>query len=128
MLSRKSLILIVLAFTLLLVIRIMTIGNNNDSSMIHELEEKAIAGDANIQNGLGLIYATGQGVKQDLKKAKYYFELAAKQGYDEAQYMLGYMYREGNGVKQDYKKAKDYYEQAAAQGHKKAKKDLKLLE
>lgn len=103
-------------------------GNNDDSHMINELEEKAMAGDAKVQNGLGLIYATGQGVKQDLKKALYYFELSAKQGYDEAQYMLGYMYGDGKGVKQDYKKAKDYYEQAAAQGHKKAKKELKLLE
>ncbi|KAE9528298.1 tetratricopeptide repeat protein [Testudinibacter aquarius] len=53
----------------------------------------------------------------DYDLAKFYYEEAAAQGYDEAQNKLGYMYQQGLGVKTDYARAKFYYEQAAAQGN-----------
>jgi len=39
---------------------------------------------AEAQFSLGKCYYNGEGVKQNLKKAKEYFELAAEQGYEDA--------------------------------------------
>ena len=65
-----------------------------------------------------------QGAKQDYSKAREWFEEAAKQEDEEAQYSLGCMYKFGHGVKQDYSKARDWIEKAAKQGHPVAQCDL----
>ncbi|MDZ4738848.1 MAG: tetratricopeptide repeat protein, partial [Alphaproteobacteria bacterium] len=61
----------------------------------------AQAGDANAQDGLGLMYEKGQGVTQNYKKAVKWYRLAAKKGNFQAQYDLGLMYENGYGVGQD---------------------------
>jgi TPR repeat protein len=45
-----------------------------------EIKEKAIQGNAPAQYNLGLMYANGEGVKQDLSQAKLWWEKAAAQG------------------------------------------------
>ena len=46
-----------------------------------------------------------------------YFQLAAEQGYMEAQFWLGKMYEEGKGVPASKKHANKWYAKAAEQGH-----------
>jgi uncharacterized protein len=49
-------------------------------------------GDLEAQNYLGLLYDKGQGVQQDTKKAAYWYNKAADQGYAMAQNNLGSLY------------------------------------
>lgn len=94
---------------------------------IEELMRQAAQGNVFAQSLLGNYYADGNGVEQDDKKAVYYWELAAKQGYSEAQYNLGVTYSLGKGVPQDYKKAVYYWELAAEQGLAGAQYNLGII-
>ncbi|WP_419591592.1 tetratricopeptide repeat protein, partial [Thiolapillus sp.] len=75
---------------------------------------------------LGVMYAEGQGVRQDLKEAVKWYRRAAEQGYALAQYNLGLMYANGRGVRQDFKEAVKWYQKAAEQGLPKAQVNLGL--
>ena len=77
-------------------------------------------GNATTQFNVGLMYAEGQGVKQDDVEAIKWFRKAAEQGLAQAQYSLCLMYAEGRGVKQDDVEAVKWYRQAAEQGDAKA--------
>ena len=79
------------------------------------------------QYNLGVSYAKGQGVKQDYKKAVYWYEKAAEQGYVVAQNDLGFCYGTGRGVKQDYVQAAYWYKKAAEQGNAMAQSNLGLF-
>jgi TPR repeat protein len=70
------------------------------------------------------MYARGQGVKQDYKKAAEFCQKAADQGHVKALYNLGVMYENAMGVKQDYKKAAQLYQKAANYGLVRAKLNL----
>ena len=65
------------------------------------------------QSTLGFMYANGQGVEQNYAKAVEYYQLAADQGYANAQFNLGIIYEEGQGVEQNYAKAVEYDQLAA---------------
>ena len=75
---------------------------------------------AEVQNTLGVMYANGDVVKQNLQKARELYEESASQGYAEAQYNLGNMYYFGQGVKQDLQKAVYWYTKSANQGYAEA--------
>ena len=79
------------------------------------------------QYNLGLMYANGEGVKQDYFKAVEWIQKAAEQGNAEAQNKLGFMYEKGQGVEQDYIKAVEWYQRAAEQGHAEAQFNLDRL-
>ncbi|MBK8787524.1 MAG: sel1 repeat family protein [Chitinophagaceae bacterium] len=51
------------------------------------------------QFNIGFFYANGEYVKQDYKKAFYWYSLAAPQGDTEALRDLGYLYSNGLGIK-----------------------------
>jgi len=68
------------------------------------------------QNGLGVCYANGFYVKKDMEKAAYWFQKAARQGLDVAQFNLANCYYHGYGVKKDRKLAFYWYERADRQG------------
>ncbi len=53
-----------------------------------EIKEKAARGDAQAQYHLGLMYAKGEGVKQDFSQAKLWWEKAAAQGFAPAKETL----------------------------------------
>ena len=74
-------------------------------------------GEANVQLNLGVMYANGQGVKQDDVEAVKWYRKAAEQGYAKAQFNLGNMYANGQGVKQDDVEAVKWYRKAAEQGN-----------
>ena len=66
---------------------------------------------------LGVIYETGQGVKQNDQKAFELISKTAKQGLDRAQVVLGQMYPNGEGVKQDKEKTLFWLRKAAEQNN-----------
>ncbi len=66
---------------------------------------------------LGVLYALGQGVKQDYGHAAQLFQAAANGGVAEAQYNVAVMYSEGMGVPKDPAQSVKWYQKAAAQGN-----------
>jgi uncharacterized protein len=83
-------------------------------------------GNAVAQNGLGRMYAQGQGVAQDYRQALIWLRKAVDQGYAGAQNNLGWMYAKGLGVPQDYQQAVEWYRKAADQGYAIAQNNLGL--
>ena len=94
------------------------------ATAIQEWTPLAEAGDAAVQNNLGYMYSSGEGVPQDYAEAVKCYRLAAEQGYASAQYNLGVMYNKGNGVLQDYAEAVRWYRLAAEQGYASAQNNL----
>jgi TPR repeat protein len=109
-----------------LVIFIVVLTSIAFAQNLIEIKEKAMQGDARAQFNLGLMYAKGDGVKQDFSQAMLWYEKAAAQGDAQGQNNLGVLYYGGKGVKQDLSQAKLWWEKAAAQGHAAAKAWLQL--
>ena len=77
----------------------------------------AVRGDPGARCKLGVLYAYGAGVPQDVKTAVKWYALAADQGDAEAQHLLGLMHEDGRGVLQDKETAVEWYTLAAEQGN-----------
>ena len=60
--------------------------------------EAAALGHARAQNGLGVLYQDGAGVRKDLKEAARWFLESASRGYAFGMYNLALMYRDGTGL------------------------------
>lgn len=73
---------------------------------------------------LGRAYMTGDGVRQDLHQAAYWFEKAAGLGDPVAQNQIGYFYQSGTGVPVDAVRAVHWYQLSAANGLPAAKVNL----
>ncbi|UJP05643.1 MAG: sel1 repeat family protein [Nitrosomonas sp.] len=84
-------------------------------------------GYADAQFNLGLLYANGEGVPQDMRQAVELFRKAADQGHVDAQNNLGAMYFTGEGVDRNEKKAIEWFEKAAAQGNEEARANLDAI-
>lgn len=94
---------------------------------LKQLAPLAQKGHADAQNLLGLMYYTGQGVKQDYSQAAAWFAKAGAQNKADAQYVLGAMYYTGKGVPQDYKSAVGWFRKAAEKGHAEAQRLLGMM-
>ena len=92
-----------------------------------EWQPLAEQGDAQAQNGLGVLYQDGKGVPQDFQEALRWYRLAATQEYAKAQFNLGNVYVEGKGGPQDYTEAMKWYRLAADQGHAGGQINLGLM-
>jgi len=79
---------------------------------------------AKAAHSLGFLYAKGQGVEQDLGKAKDLYECARRAGCERSTTNLGCMYENGVGVKRDLVKAKELYEEAHNAGNALATNNL----
>lgn len=82
---------------------------------LREIKPLALKGDSEAQSILGTMYANGQGVPVNTKKAVEWTKKAAEKGYANAQYNLGIMYDTGTGVTENYKEAAKWYRKAAEQ-------------
>lgn len=91
------------------------------------LKPIAEQGAAWAQVNLGLMYAQGQGVQEDITEAMKWFRAAAEQGEATAQHCLGMIYEEGRNIAPDYAAAATWYEKAADQGHLWAQRQLGLM-
>jgi len=101
------------------------VGQNN-AEAIGSIRKAADQGLAQAQYDLGRMYATGQGVEQDLVQAAVWYRKAAEQRLAVAQFSLGYVYLKGRGVEQDPEQAVDWYRRAADQGNGRAQFNLAL--
>ncbi len=112
-------------------------GMAPDHAKARELLEKAAEkGETLAQANLGMMYAVGQGVPQDIAKARELlekakahevFEEGADQGNAMAMLNLGYLYQYGYGVAQDYAKAREWSEKAVGKGVAMAMVNLGVL-
>ena len=88
---------------------------------------KADKGDAAARFNIGLMYFRGEGVPQDYRQARVWFEKAAMQGLGEAQYNLGAMLELGLGTEKNATIAKSWYKKVAGQGNAHAQYSLARL-
>jgi hypothetical protein len=88
--------------------------------------DRAKAGDPAAQYDLGVLYARGNGLVEDLTSAASWFRAAAAQGNVAAQYNLGVLYERGVGVPQNATEAANWYRSAADQNHPGAQYNLAL--
>ncbi len=91
------------------------------------LRQAAMNGDAIAQYEVGLRYAAGRGVAQDMAAAFQWHARAAARGLAPAQFRLAAMYERGQGTTADSEKARSWYLSAAEQGHVKAMHNLAVL-
>ena len=76
---------------------------------------------------LGMAYASGDTLEQDIQKAFDHFTRSAQQGYAPAQYRLGVAYASGDGTGKDLTKAVEWYKKSARQGHITAQRSLAVI-
>lgn len=98
----------------------VTIGPNS-------LRSAAAKGDPSAEYEIGVRFAEGKGIPQDLQQAVAWYQRAAAQGFAPAQYRLGSMYERGLGLKADLARARIWYLRAAEQGIVKAMHNLAVL-
>lgn len=74
---------------------------------------------------LGWLYANGNGLRVDIKKAIHWWTQAADQGHVDAMFALGLTYTTGEGIQSDPSKALDWYIRAAVAGHEDAREMIR---
>lgn len=79
------------------------------------------------QYRLGLMYARGQGLPQDHRKANQWLLRAAEQDLPDAQYALAFQHEHGRGTTVDLNAAREWYRRAGENGHGEAACNLGLL-
>jgi TPR repeat protein len=93
--------------------------------VVKQIEAKAFENVPEAQHDLAAVYTAGHGgVKQDYKRAAFWFEQAADRGIANAAYNLGVLYHQGLGVKANLETALDWYRKAATMGHPEAQYNL----
>jgi localization factor PodJL len=93
-----------------------------------KLRAAALKGDATAAYEIGVRYAEGKGVPQNLDEAAKWMDRAAQAGIIPATFRLGTFYEKGLGVKKDTDQARRYYTQAAERGNAKAMHNLAVLD
>jgi localization factor PodJL len=93
-----------------------------------KLRASALKGDATAAYEIGVRYAEGKGVPQNLGEAAKWLDRAAQAGIVPATFRLGTFYEKGLGVKKDADLARRYYTQAAERGNAKAMHNLAVLD
>jgi uncharacterized protein len=88
------------------------------ASALREWRPLAEQGSSAAQYRLGVMYARGNMVDKDYRKAHVWYEKAARQGDVRAIYELGIQYELGRGVWQDERKAAYWFQQGALRGHR----------
>jgi len=73
-------------------------------------------GDAEVQFGIGLKYATVAGTARDYRQAAQWYHKAAAQNHSLAQFNLGMMYAQGQGVARDAAQSAVWFGKAARLG------------
>ncbi len=93
--------------------------------VVKNIEEQAFEGVAEAQHDLAAIYTAGHGgVKQDYKRAAFWFEQAASRGVANAAYNLGVLNHQGLGADSNLGEAIEWYNRAATLGHPEAQYNL----
>ena len=85
------------------------------------VRREAMAGKADAEYRLGLMYRDGIGVEKNPTEGASWLLKAARQGHAEAQTEMGVIYANGTGVKRDLPEALSWLDQSAANGDPRAK-------
>ncbi|MFA6191692.1 MAG: tetratricopeptide repeat protein [Sulfurimonas sp.] len=103
--------------------------NNGNKKEAIELYTKACdGGDMHACINLGLQYASGDGIKQDTRKAKGLFVEACKARYSKGCFYLGVLYKQGSdGVKQNKRRAQMAFNRACIIGEQRGCEQFNLL-
>ena len=88
------------------------------------LEKLAARGHLEANFQLGEFYSSGEGVREDKRKAFDFYETAAGKGHAKACFKLALCYQQAEGVEQNNKKALQWFERAAERGDKEAAEKL----
>jgi uncharacterized protein len=96
------------------------------ATALKEWQAAADKGDAQAQQGLGLLYDLGRGVPVDPAQAAKWYSLAAAQNMPDAQSNLGMLYAEGRGVDKNVGKANELWLLAGKAGNSAAQFNLGL--
>jgi len=83
-------------------------------------QQAAQQGNARAQFDLGLMYAKGEGVRKDEKKAFSWFHKAARNNHVEAKFYMGLSFAQGRGVRKQAQLARYWFKLAVKAGHKQA--------
>lgn len=107
-------------------------AERNGNSYIRKGYKKALDGDASEQHYIGNIWSLGEFGETDKDEALRWYYLAAKQGYDEAEWQVGHAYEEeydvtGYHLKPNYFEAAKWFARAKAHGNSHADFSLGLL-
>ena len=94
--------------------------NSSEKAVFNRTLKLARLGAPISQYEVGLMYANGVGVSQDLDQAIHWVRQAAEKGYSSAQYLLGTRYATGVAVEKDEHQALDWFQRAADQQHPRA--------
>lgn len=84
----------------------------------------AAQGNADAENGIGVLYDNGLAVHRNYHKAMGYYRKAAAGGYAAAMRNIGMLYLYGHGVAQNFPAAEAWFQRAIAAGDTGAKADL----
>ena len=76
---------------------------------------------------LGILYDTGDGVKEDGVKAQKYFEKSCEAKTAQGCYNAGVGYYNGKRIKKNYVKSYQYLDKASKLGDEKAQQNLNML-
>ena len=118
---KRILVLLVVLFSIGFSEDLIESGNEaydkGDYQKAAQLYQKACdSGEAGGCFGLGLLYQSGQGVRQDYQKAAQLYQKACDSGEAVGCFGLGFLYQSGQGVKQNFSTAKQYYGKACDLG------------
>jgi TPR repeat protein len=106
---------------------VRAVSRGDYAAAYREFQTLANRGDPRGQNGLGILYVRGWGVKRDLDKALNLFHIAAKQGHRAAENNLGELYMAGLGVPKDFHQAFQWCWRAAQKGDPDAQNNLGVM-
>ena len=87
-----------------------------DGMDIVQVRKMAEEGNADAQSKLGVLYASGVGIKMDKQEAVRWYRKSAEQGYPVGQWNLAFMFVRGDGVEADFTEARRLFREAAESG------------
>lgn len=99
----------------------------HDDTDVAGITRLAEGGDAEAQMKLGVLYASGIGIRMDQKEAFKWYQKSSDQGNALGQWNLAFMYVRGEAVAEDYAKARELFRKAADQGLPQAQYDLGMV-
>jgi uncharacterized protein len=91
--------------------------HGDDMTALHEFWSLAQQGHSGAEFNLGVLYARGRAVPQDVAQAARWYERAARRGHALAQCNLGALFEQGEGVVQSDSDAVHWYRLSAEQGN-----------
>lgn len=86
----------------------------------------AMQGNSEAAFHLGWLYANGNGLRVDIRKAVYWWKRAADQGHRDAMFALALAYTNGDGIGKDSEQAIDWYLRSAFLGHEDAREIIRM--